>query len=186
MTPPPQPRAETAAGLFGERGGVGAAGERRTADLLAAAYDADPTTGVFHNLHVPGWKTANLDHVVVRGNNLVAIDSKHWAPGDYWTLGSTRRGWKRFPSADKIRLADQCAALARATTCTKAMAVVVIWPSRSGRVRPHRFGIPLRLPGGVAYCVGDELVDVIEKLLPFSHCAPTPQLVSQMQRLRKR
>lgn len=49
---------------------------------------------------IPGFK-ANIDHIVVSGNNVLILDSKAWADGIYWTMGGhTRRGLKHFKHAD--------------------------------------------------------------------------------------
>lgn len=60
------------------------------------------TVAVLHDLSnpLPGYK-ANIDHVIVRGREVVIVDSKQWAGGRYWTLfGVTRRGWARVSHAD--------------------------------------------------------------------------------------
>lgn len=93
-------------GGFGERGAVGEVGEHRTAKLLAeiAARPGGPT--IMHDLRIPipGF-LANIDHAVVSGRSITLLDSKVWTPGFYWTLaGTTRRGMKAIPHADKRTL----------------------------------------------------------------------------------
>lgn len=62
-------------------GAVGGIGEKLTAALLASA-DLGPGALVFHDL-VPGGGHGNIDHVVMRGDTLVVIDSKRWRPGAF-------------------------------------------------------------------------------------------------------
>ena len=83
---------------------IGQEAERRTAKILNQL----PAAGisVLHDLRIPipGF-TANIDHVLVYGHNVIILDSKHWAGGSYWTAGGkTRRGLKEFSPADKKTL----------------------------------------------------------------------------------
>lgn len=64
---------------FGGAGQIGQLGEQMTAGILASA-DLGPGTMVFHDL-VPSGGPGNIDHVVLRGDTLVILDSKRWRPG---------------------------------------------------------------------------------------------------------
>lgn len=145
---------------------VGAAGERRTAELLNRfASHADGVT-VMHDLHIPqpGF-TANIDHLVVSGQTVHIIDAKVWKPARYWTLGGkTRRGWKRFPHADKQTMGMARDALGRYLTgrgiaANFAEPVVVVWPSSSRASLNVRW---LRVPGARTM-TGDAFVRYADK-----------------------
>lgn len=115
---------------------VGKTGEVRTGAVLdELAHHADGPT-VLHDLRIPipGF-TANVDHVVVSGRTVHLIDAKVWKPGFYWTLsGHTRRGWSRFPYADKKTMPMAKDAITRflaqhRVKATVASPVLVVWPS---------------------------------------------------------
>src|SRR4051812_10265743 len=55
----------------------GAAGEESTARALAALPELD--WRVFHDVHWPGRRYANVDHVVVGPSGVFVIDSKSWS-----------------------------------------------------------------------------------------------------------
>jgi hypothetical protein len=87
---------------------LGAAGERTTARLRAQGFARDDNVVVMHDLDIPSSSGrmsrggGNVDHVVVRGDRVMIIDSKAWAGGFYWTVGGhTRRGFKKAPWVDK-------------------------------------------------------------------------------------
>lgn len=134
---------------------VGRSGELKTADVLNRfAHDARSANGgptVLHDLAIPipGF-TANIDHVVVSGRNVLLVDTKAWAAGFYWTLGGrTRRGMSAFPHADKQTMGMAQDALARffaqhgVQTARLRTPVVVIWPT--GHSRPTRIAF-LKIP----------------------------------------
>lgn len=87
-----------------EAAAAGRDGEVATAKVLDRLADQQGFT-VIHDLRIPGAK-ANIDHVVVAGTKVWAIDSKLWKPGFYVTVaGRTYRhtsdGWERAEHADK-------------------------------------------------------------------------------------
>ena len=84
---------------------IGLEAERKTAQVLNR-LPADAGISVMHDLRIPIYGfTANIDHVLVFGHNVLILDSKHWAGGFYWTFGEkTRRGMKEFGLADKQTL----------------------------------------------------------------------------------
>lgn len=69
---------------------AGARGEHLTAQTLRD-YSGDCL--IVHSLRLPVKMNADIDHLIVAGNSLLAIDSKLWKPGYYhgW-IGSPRRG----------------------------------------------------------------------------------------------
>lgn len=69
---------------------AGVRGEHLTAQTLRD-YSSDCL--IAHSLRLPVKMNADIDHLIVAGNSLMAIDSKLWKPGYYhgW-IGSPRRG----------------------------------------------------------------------------------------------
>ena len=77
-------------------------GEKQTAKELASKLLSEPDTHIFHDLRIPTLQKANIDHVIVRGKNIVVVDSKNWKPGFYWAIGSLGfRGFRPFNSLTK-------------------------------------------------------------------------------------
>lgn len=69
---------------------AGARGEQAIAHILQTEIDRTDTF-VFHDLDA-GYKDTNFDHVVLRGDLLILIDSKTWAPGRYEWVNAGRNG----------------------------------------------------------------------------------------------
>lgn len=133
---------------------IGGEGERRTAALLDQ-YASHEGIAVLHDLFIPTHRiTANIDHVVVVGTTIHLIDTKVWKPGRYWTLfGRTRRGWARFPYADKKTMAyagEDIGFFLQSRGIedfTIARPLLVVWPSSTvGALHLSR----LRVPGADA------------------------------------
>jgi hypothetical protein len=80
----------------------GAAGERRTARLLAVLERHG--WAVLHDLAIPGSR-ANIDHVVIGPGGVFVIDSKHYR-GRLQLDGSGRLWHGRFPLAPTLRAVD--------------------------------------------------------------------------------
>ncbi|WP_162458264.1 nuclease-related domain-containing protein [Pseudactinotalea terrae] len=160
----------------------GHAGELRTAAVLdpIARTPGGPT--VLHDLTIPGSR-ANIDHALVRGSDVLLIDSKQWKPGRYWTLPGlgTFRGRERFSYADKATMAM---AVDKVRTHLEANGVqarvltplVVIWPSsKRGTVRTLFLRIPcarviagdsLARAVGTGRAADPQVVAALAKLLP--------------------
>lgn len=84
---------------------AGQSGEKRTA-AITDAFVRKTNGAVLHDLRIPiqGYR-ANIDHVLVSGQNITIVDTKVWEGGFYWTLGKvTRNGFKKVPHADKRTL----------------------------------------------------------------------------------
>lgn len=118
----------------------GQKGEVRTAAILdpLALKDGGPT--VLHDLRIPlKGISANIDHAVVAGRNVLLLDTKVWRPGFYWTAGGTsRRGLTPVPHADKqtMVMAAQGVSGFLANQGIKAnivRPVVVVWPSSEAK-----------------------------------------------------
>jgi len=56
---------------------AGIKGEKRVAEALEAIVAELPDTYVFHSVKIPG-RLGDIDHLVVRGNTVVLVDSKNW------------------------------------------------------------------------------------------------------------
>lgn len=113
---------------------IGQNAEVRTGQELASVVHRGPS--VLHDLRIPmPGISANIDHLVVAGDQVLILDSKRWASGFYWTVGGvTRRGWKPFAPADKKTLPMARDALARFLSKRGIQAelldpVLVIWSS---------------------------------------------------------
>lgn len=95
---------------FGKAGFHGHAGEVQTARLLAAAFRSEPDVQIFHDLRVPERGdgrpergNGQIDHIIVRGHQVIVLDSKRWRAGRIITVPfvGTFRGWRPFKPADK-------------------------------------------------------------------------------------
>jgi len=168
---------------FGDRAGAGAAGERHTSELLDGAYAGSAHTWVFHNVRMPGWKKANLDHVVVRGSIVVVLDSKFWKPGTYWRPpGGPRRGLKPFRPAEHIYLAEMAGRFAARLGAPAATVrpLVVVWPSRPGQLTLWRWPYGLRVDGGVPVVLGSDLLRRLVPALGPATARPRLELVDAL------
>ncbi len=130
---------------------AGAAGERRTGQLLETVASRGPD--VLHDLRVPLVDyPVNIDHAVVSGRRVFLIDSKLWRPGLYWALGgATRRGLRptgRLASRNMHMARDKIAAYLRRRGLPARVQtpIVAVWSSRPDRpVRLAVAGTGLRV-----------------------------------------
>lgn len=139
---------------------AGAQAEKATAAVLDAWARRHPGVAVLHDLDVPrpGY-TANVDHVVVSGSDILIIDSKAWAPGFVWSLGGkSYRGLKAFPAATKrtlpMAIDTYTEHLARhGITGVNISAALVVWCSRNkGAVSTWALSAPgARVASGPAF-----------------------------------
>ena len=115
---------------------VGQAGQRRTANILDSTVSRRGGATVLHDLTIPGSR-ANVDHVVVVGRTVWVIDTKVWAPGFYWRVGSRAyRGAERFEPAEKKTTSLAVTRLRsylerRGVAADFATPTVVVWPSNT-------------------------------------------------------
>lgn len=136
---------------------VGKAGELATESLLNELAGISDGPTVLHDLVVPlpGY-TANIDHAVVSGQNVVLIDTKNWKSGRYWTfLGRTRVGFKHYEYAEKANPGlgfDSVSAYLAEQGITFKMRqpiIAVRCSSKSGHANVRRVNIPgARVVGG--------------------------------------
>lgn len=80
---------------------LGFGGEILTSQLMDPMM-AIPGVRIVHGINLPGHGEADIDHIILCGDLLVAVDSKHWPGGNYYWLseqimcttqkGSERRG----------------------------------------------------------------------------------------------
>ena len=121
-----------------DRVSAGRRGELNTARYLARMFKNDDDVWCYHDLWVPGGRgkngeTANMDHVVVTAKSVLVIDAKVWQPNFYWTLGGTsRRGFKKIPWADKSSIGMSVDRLAERLPGIKVSGLTLVWPSRPG------------------------------------------------------
>lgn len=149
-------------------------------------------------------------HQAATGPVVLVLDSKVWAPGVYWSCaGRTFRGRTRFRPAQHVitRLAAEklgqhllaCIPASKTTSkkeslqasrtasmqvgcVTMLTPLVVIWPSRSGRITCLHFS----LGDGTPWCRGHDLPAYLARTLPPSSGAPPdPALVAVLARLQK-
>jgi hypothetical protein len=118
------------------RAAIGAKGERATASVLNALAHVPGGPSVIHDARIPLPNVkANIDHMVVSGNNVLIIDSKMWKPGFYWTaFGRTFRGLSAFPSADKRTLPMAVDGITkflagRGIRANVRRPLLIVWPS---------------------------------------------------------
>lgn len=128
------PGGSLAAGHFGTdaRRAAGRAGELLTAQVLNSFHR---NAAILHDLTVPHPNLSfNIDHAVVAGNRVLIVDSKLWAAGRYWTVGSAcYRGWeRRHTPSHAVRIARELLDhhLPAATLVTP---VVVLWSGAQTR-----------------------------------------------------
>lgn len=121
---------------------VGARGEHDTKRLLDQMFRSDSDVWAFHDLRVPGGKgkkgeSANIDHVLMRGRNVVVLDSKRWSPGVYFTLAghSFRAPLHRAPWCDKATVGLAADRLReRLPADVTVVGAIMVHPSRAGSV----------------------------------------------------
>lgn len=80
-----KPRAHSSNTGFGSAAtSVGLIGEQLTAQIIDR-YGSQAM--VFHGVKLPIKLRTDIDHLIVRDNALLAIDSKYWSPGRHWACG---------------------------------------------------------------------------------------------------
>lgn len=178
---------------FGDRAHAGARGEEMTNQMLERAYREHHTVWVFHDLKMPGWGKANVDHVIVQGTRVVVVDTKTWLPGLYFSFAGgvyrkTRKGFERFKPAEDIVLTRQCGELRSYLESTAKMRVdvrgmVAIWPSHPGALSFRRPLFSLRLPGRAKFCHGRTLTERVDVELRGSTPVVESELLTALERL---
>ena len=115
---------------------AGAAGERRTAELLRRSLK-DVNSVVVHSVKIPFADRADMDHVVITSNLLLLIDSKLWRSGLYWNRsnGSTMRNFKAFPEADKRTMGMARDKFARNLPQSVKIQTLLLVHTNAGKVR---------------------------------------------------
>jgi hypothetical protein len=127
---------------------AGVDGEIRTARALANHCKPGGPT-VLHDLILPMSNIkANIDHIIISGNDVRILDSKTWTPGFYWTfLGRTRKGMTRIEHADKKTMAMATIAINKLLSKTGVRfvmkrPVLVVWSSNTKKQMSLRFYRP--------------------------------------------
>lgn len=159
---------------------IGAVGESRTAAILnqLALRPGGPT--VLHDLRIPikGF-SANIDHAIVNGTDVILIDTKNWKPGRYWTLrGVTRRGWSKFPAADKKTLPTAQDAINRLLghRGKAVLSWMLVWPSN--KTAPVKLGF--FLPARARAITGDAVEKDPTRLIPGKLQTANPAVVQAL------
>lgn len=112
---------------FGHAADAGRRGEQATVTALAPLLDRHPGARLVNGLHWPGTRDADIDHVLLIGEHLALIDSKHWAAGSYGWDGNTlyRDGEVRDPLKAGLALSALLTALSPGhLTAARAWVVV--------------------------------------------------------------
>jgi len=135
---------------------AGTDGEIRTARALASCCQPGGPT-VLHDLVLPmSGISANIDHIIISGNEVRILDSKMWTPGFYWTFaGHTRRGLKRIEHADKQTMAMATTAIEKLLSNTGVRfvmkrPVLIVWSSNARK----RMSLRLFRPFGAKATTG--------------------------------
>lgn len=164
---------------------AGRKGELATASILDRfARPGGPT--VLHDLAMPATgNTANIDHILVSGQDVYIFDSKTWAPAFYWTFRRrTRRGFQRFENADGKGIADT-ATMKKARQAIFGYLpegvrvhrpVVVVWSSRTGRA-----SVWLYRPCAAVAITGRQLMAYGR--IAFPRAPADPEIVDLLARL---
>lgn len=120
----------------GDAGAIeaGRRGELKTGEVLARVAEESDRV-VLHDLSVPArGNNANIDHLVIGGSTILAIDSKMWAPGLYWTLGEVSYRWlevKKGVDNQTMTMIQERLAL-HLPGCVVKRPILCVWPSRGG------------------------------------------------------
>ena len=130
---------------------IGKTGEIKTAAILDKLANRAGGPTVLHDLNIPLPRiTANIDHALVSGRNVLLIDAKVWKPGIYWTFrGVNRRGFEKIPHTQKQTMKMASDAITgylrnNGVNATILHPILVVWPS-SRKAKLHlRF---LKVPG---------------------------------------
>lgn len=70
---------------FGEARKAGFKGEQAVSKILWETFKDDPAVHIFQDVNIPEGHGANADFLVVKGNTVIVVDAKMWAPGFYWS-----------------------------------------------------------------------------------------------------
>lgn len=134
----------------------GKRGEAHLGDALNALIGKSKGSAVFHDVDDPRGGNGNIDHLLVAGRRMLILDSKVWAPGFYYTLGSkTYRGMlSRFSSGDPRKfdsMMNIVESLAKKSKADLAGSLIVAMPSSMFRHNPStlpvRTGLMRPAPG---------------------------------------
>ena len=79
---------------------TGITGEKLSEELMRSLL-VIPGTRIYHGVKFPDSKWADVDHIIVNGNKIVIVDTKHWKAGDYWW--TDEKTIQRHPSAMNIK-----------------------------------------------------------------------------------
>lgn len=178
--------AQSASRTGGTSWAVGARGERQTGDSLAALTENDPHLYVFHDCFFRGHQ-ANADHILIRGNRVLILDTKQVKAGWYWTLfGVTRRGLLPATHLDKqgSQLVQRLVREAAAKAGLPASAVttsLLLRPAGKGTVTCWA----MRLRDGVKATPANSLASLVKRELGTDPVTDNSPLLAWAGALRK-
>ena len=181
---------------------TGASGEVRTANLLRKIQQgrkAAERFAVIHDVMLPSSKyTANIDHIVVAGRQVLIIDSKVWSSGVYATIrgktyvyhsSTTKNDFNkrlaRFEPADlktlpmTVNLLDKWLQNASISYAVFMRPALLIWPP-SGKTLPFLW--LYRPQGTTDVLTAKNALDRLALAIP--HQTPDRRLLDQLLTLR--
>ena len=121
---------------------VGLVGEQATAKMI------DPLgtqAMVFHGFKLPVKLATDIDHLIVRDNAMLAIDSKFWQAGTYRAIrGEMYHGLRRIKTPAAILGATKI--LAQQLHTTPDVQVITVVHSKAGKAKIKRSCATLQTP----------------------------------------
>lgn len=122
---------------------AGLAGEQATAKLINVYSDQ---AMIFHGLRLPIKLRTDIDHLIVRDNAILAIDSKFWSVGTYWSIGGNLyRGWSKIATPTAMTQAVNALATMLAVPQHQCTVVTVVH-SKNDKARITRSASKLSQP----------------------------------------
>lgn len=180
---------------FGGKAHVGAAGERKFAELMRGA-GLDAKYSIFYSLNLPSagpgggrQYQSDVDVALINGNRIVLVDVKNWKPNVvYWSLGSIPM-CNLSPLLRDGRMkhsANMAAAVSRyrqAFPHAKVSAMVVFIPSAKGEMPISvRW---LKWPGGIRSYSLTAAFKEIEARLGSTPLPPDMRLIGGVRALER-
>lgn len=165
---------------------AGARGEHLSATMLRDYAD---DCLIVHSLRLPVKMNADIDHLIVAGDSLLAIDSKLWKPGYYhgW-FGAPRRGLSTEAHLDVNASARAVSALESMLTADglapRTSRLVAVHPAKQKQKTTISTSLRWHTPPIVA---ASKLRIRIEDFLEQSgHHGPDPKLAAAIKRIHQK
>ena len=150
---------------------VGTDGEKRTAYVLDGVFRNDPLTWVIHDIDVPGYDYANIDHLILRettnGTHGVVVDSKLWLPGKYRITpnGLSRDGDEFKPGRSAMGLLNMKDSLLRflGIPSSSFNMLISVWPSKVGKIDMGLMKKKMNLGNEIIMVKGANIVSAVDQ-----------------------